>query len=175
SYLKVIHNPDDSISLLRVLNNPPRGLGKGTLETLERIALEAGLSLWAAIGQAEESQLLPLRACAALRNFKELIEDSRAMLAGTYVERLQETAQPETRSSTSEAPDPVFAAPDDSDDISFDFGDLPERLSHTSTALPSADSTNGAHSSAEADPAFREPAAPANTAEVLKFLIDRTG
>src|SRR5439155_26061545 len=109
---------------------------------------------------------------------KELIEDSRSMLAGTYVERLQETAQPEARSSTSEAPDSVPAAADDnddSDDISFDFGDLPERLSHTSTALPSADSTNGTQSAAEADPAFREPAAPANTAEVLKFLIDRTG
>jgi DNA helicase-2/ATP-dependent DNA helicase PcrA len=176
SYLKVIHNPDDSISLLRVLNNPPRGLGKSTLETLERIALETGLSLWAAIGQAIESQLLPFRACSALRNFKELIDDSRAMLAGTYVERLQETAQAEGPSFTSEAPDSVSAALENSNDISFDFSDPPERLDQTSSAvLPRADSTNGMQSVAEGNPAFREPAAPANTAEVLKFLIDRTG
>src|SRR5438552_1408700 len=39
SYLKVIQNPDDSISLLRVINTPTRGVGKGTIETLERLAL----------------------------------------------------------------------------------------------------------------------------------------
>ena len=33
SYLKVIHNLDDSISLLRVINTPVRGIGKTTLET----------------------------------------------------------------------------------------------------------------------------------------------
>ena len=42
SYLKVIHNPDDSIALQRVINTPPRGIGKNTMETLERIALETG-------------------------------------------------------------------------------------------------------------------------------------
>ena len=42
SYLKVIQNPDDSISLLRVINTPVRGIGKTTLETLERVALETG-------------------------------------------------------------------------------------------------------------------------------------
>ncbi|HEX7587153.1 MAG TPA: UvrD-helicase domain-containing protein, partial [Anaerolineae bacterium] len=40
SYLKVILNPDDSISLLRVINTPARGLGKTTIETIERLALE---------------------------------------------------------------------------------------------------------------------------------------
>jgi DNA helicase II / ATP-dependent DNA helicase PcrA len=45
SYLKVIQNPDDSISLLRVINTPARGIGKGTIDTLEQIALETGLSL----------------------------------------------------------------------------------------------------------------------------------
>ena len=42
SYLKVIANPDDSIAMQRVINNPPRGLGKTTMETIERIALETG-------------------------------------------------------------------------------------------------------------------------------------
>ena len=46
SYLKVIHNPDDSIAMQRVINTPPRGIGKNTMETLERIALETGVSLW---------------------------------------------------------------------------------------------------------------------------------
>ena len=69
SYLKVIHNPDDSISLLRVINTPTRGIGKGTIDTLEGLALETGLSLWGAIGEAIRRQLLPQRALASLQNF----------------------------------------------------------------------------------------------------------
>ena len=57
SYLKVIHNPDDSISLLRVINTPARGIGKTTMETIERLALETGLSLWGAIGETIRRQL----------------------------------------------------------------------------------------------------------------------
>jgi len=92
SYLKVIHNPDDSISLLRVVNTPTRGIGKGTIDTLERLALETGLALWGAIGEAIRRQLLPPRALSSLQNFRQLIEDARAMLAGTFADQLQETA-----------------------------------------------------------------------------------
>src|SRR5208283_3618256 len=44
SYLKLVQNPSDSIALQRVINIPARGIGKTTLETLERIALETGSS-----------------------------------------------------------------------------------------------------------------------------------
>jgi DNA helicase-2/ATP-dependent DNA helicase PcrA len=92
SYLKVILNPDDSISLLRVINTPTRGIGKGTIDTLERLALETGLSLWGAISEAMRRQLLPQRALAALESFQQLIADARAMLAGTFVEQLEDTS-----------------------------------------------------------------------------------
>src|SRR5438552_2717336 len=84
SYLKVIHNPDDSISLLRVINTPARGIGKATLETLERVALETGASLWGALGEATRRQLLPQRALAALKSFYDLTQDAGAMLAEPY-------------------------------------------------------------------------------------------
>src|SRR5579864_8811320 len=89
SYLKVIQNPDDSISLLRVINTPTRGIGKGTIDTLEQLALETGLSLWGAIGEAVKRQLLPPRALAALKSFRQLVEDAQAMLSGTFVEQLE--------------------------------------------------------------------------------------
>jgi DNA helicase-2/ATP-dependent DNA helicase PcrA len=81
SYLKLVQNPDDSIALQRVVNSPPRGIGKTTMETIERIALETGSSLWSATGRAVKERLLPARACVALENFRRLIEDARAMLA----------------------------------------------------------------------------------------------
>jgi DNA helicase-2/ATP-dependent DNA helicase PcrA len=183
SYLKVIHNVDDTISLLRVINTPVRGIGKTTLETLERIALETGLSLWGAMNEAIQRHLLPPRALVALRSFRDLIEDARAMLAGTYVERLEETAEPEG----GKIPARLDAAKGDVhqergagdetlfDPMAFDFeafnpvtenGDGEPPLSGED-ARRSIDAENG--------DGFRTPGGPANTAEILKFLIDRTG
>src|SRR5690242_15331119 len=95
SYLKLINNPQDSIALLRVINTPTRGIGKSTIETLERLSLETGMSLWSAISEAIERKLLPQRACVALKSFKDLIEDARAMLLGTFGDRVAETAEPD--------------------------------------------------------------------------------
>ncbi len=80
SYLKLVQNPHDSIALQRVVNSPPRGIGKTTMETLERMALGTGLSTWDAISRAIEDKLLPARALTALANFRKLIEDARAMV-----------------------------------------------------------------------------------------------
>src|SRR2546430_3196262 len=152
SYLKVIHNPDDSISLLRGINTPVRGIGKTTIETLERVALETGLSLWGAIGESIRRQLLPQRALLALKGFHDLIEDARAILAGTYVQRLEQTAR---ESESAEAP----AAIEMDDQIAFD----PTIFEHN----PDVSSPKPEELPAEGLPV-------ASTAELLKFLIDRT-
>jgi len=185
SYLKVIHNVDDSISLLRVINTPVRGIGKTTIETLERVALETGLSLWGAVGEAVKGQLLPQRALAALKSFKRLIEDGRAMLAGTYVEHLQESAEPSPASDEADAPrekapqegSDVSFDPVEDDNTSFDFGDADLDFSAATFDEPQAgEGARSAQSQPEkADSDFRTPGGPASTAEILKFLIDRTG
>ncbi len=92
SYLKVLGNPDDSIALQRVINVPTRGIGKTTMETVERIALETGTSMWGAINETIRQRLLPPRALAALKSFVDLIEDARAMHLGVFRERVSETA-----------------------------------------------------------------------------------
>lgn len=90
SYLKLVQNPNDSIALARIINSPARGIGKTTLETLERLALETGIATWDAIGQAIKQRLLPQRALTALENFKRLIDDARAMLSPGFAEKLTE-------------------------------------------------------------------------------------
>ena len=56
SYLKVIHNPDDSISLLRVINTPTRGIGKGTIDTLGESGARDGI---VAVGRGRRSDPPP--------------------------------------------------------------------------------------------------------------------
>ena len=89
SYLKLVQNPHDSIALARVINSPPRGIGKTTMETLERMALSSGMSTWDAIGRAIEDKLLPQRTLIALSGFRRLIEDARAMLGPGFAEKLR--------------------------------------------------------------------------------------
>ena len=68
-YLRLVRNPHDSMALQRVINTPARGIGKTTLETLERLALETGKSTWEALGAAIENRLIPSRALMALDRF----------------------------------------------------------------------------------------------------------
>jgi DNA helicase-2/ATP-dependent DNA helicase PcrA len=193
SYLKVIQNPDDSISLLRVINTPARGIGKGTIETIERIALETGLSLWGAVAEAIRRQLLPQRALAALQSFRQLIIDAQAMLAGTFVEHLEESADgsvarahaptPQSLPSTAEdsvQDDEAAFDPAEFENASFDFGgSYNVETIEINAGAPSAGAQkaelemNTSERDGPASDSF--PAPTISTADILKFLIDRTG
>jgi DNA helicase-2/ATP-dependent DNA helicase PcrA len=200
SYLKVIQNPDDSISLLRVINTPTRGIGKGTIDTLEGLALETGLSLWGALGEAIRRQLLPQRALAALKTFQQLIVDAQAMLAGTFVEQLSESAEPEQPvwgqpPSAVQRGEALFASADPDDSVSDDAAAFdPTEFENTAFDFGGAYTGGDPDSSAGVPPAVVQeneraprplqpeplasdsfPAATVSTADILKFLIDRTG
>jgi len=49
AYLRLIHNPDDSVSLGRIINTPTRGIGAKTISDLERWAFQLGVGPWQAI------------------------------------------------------------------------------------------------------------------------------
>jgi DNA helicase-2/ATP-dependent DNA helicase PcrA len=211
SYLKVVANPDDSIALQRVINVPARGIGKNTLETVERIGLETNTSTWGAINETIAQRLLPPRALAALNSFRELIEDARAMNQGTFRERVAETAAPQhERSDNNEeelqhaidfSPEmfeeekqpatsedrrsldsvgqlrPTSARDDNIERKQSARDDNSER---EGTAFsPESFATDAEEEADEEQPdrveGFRAPGDPANTAELLKFLLDRTG
>ena len=53
-YLRLINNPDDDISLLRVINEPKRGIGQKTIENLTNISNEKEISLFNAIESGKE-------------------------------------------------------------------------------------------------------------------------
>ena len=79
AYLKLAMNPRDDIALLRVVNNPPRGLGKTSLDELTVRAKELGGSIWEAIGVLTDRGYpgevnLTTRAKESLKSFKKAIE-----------------------------------------------------------------------------------------------------
>ncbi len=102
SYMKLVQNPHDSVALGRVVNSPARGIGKTTMETLERMALSTGSSTWDAIGAAIRERLLPQRALSALENFRRLITDARNMLGQNFADSL--TADANTKPGAPSSP-----------------------------------------------------------------------
>jgi len=73
AYLRFLYNPDDSVSLLRILNQPPRGIGPATQARLEAYASEQGASIWAEIERALQRGAFSGAAERRLQGFQELI------------------------------------------------------------------------------------------------------
>ncbi|MEJ2085679.1 MAG: 3'-5' exonuclease [Acidobacteriota bacterium] len=73
AYLRVIRNPQDNFSLLRILNRPARGIGKATQQMLEEKAIELGGSIWSALNHSELASFPP-RAAKSLTRFRDLIQ-----------------------------------------------------------------------------------------------------
>jgi DNA helicase-2/ATP-dependent DNA helicase PcrA len=97
SYLKVIANPQDDISLLRIINTPPRGIGRTTVAALNDIAKKNKSNIWDAVSrlnqarQGGQQQLFQdKKANTKLEELMELIEAQRAELT----ERKREPGQP---------------------------------------------------------------------------------
>jgi len=167
SYMKLVSNPHDSIALQRSVNSPPRGIGKTTMETLERMALTTGMSTWDAIGKAIEDRLLPARALQALSGFRRLIEDARAMLGPGFAEKLEQDVAPEEVANADDSFDPSAfdtesvteaAVADTPFDTSFNFGFDFGPTEEISTIAPeNAKDTDAAHG---IDSAMYNPFAP---------------
>src|SRR5262249_13093907 len=87
SYLTAALNPHDSVNLLRIINSPPRGIGKTTTDTLEELAVERGTSIWGAIEVALQEQRLPNRTLRGLDSFHKMLTD--------FVEAAQELSNAE--------------------------------------------------------------------------------
>jgi ATP-dependent DNA helicase UvrD/PcrA len=74
AYLRVIKNPRDPFSLARVVNQPPRGIGKSTLDMLHAEAANLGQPVWDVLFLGELQNFSP-RAAKALTGFRDLIVD----------------------------------------------------------------------------------------------------
>lgn len=78
SYLRLIENPDDNVSMLRVINEPKRGIGAKTLSSIENYARVNKMSIYEALCQDELQASLGNKSRELIKEFIEMIEDIRA-------------------------------------------------------------------------------------------------
>src|SRR6187551_2107558 len=86
SYLRVIANPNDEVSLLRIINVPSRGIGAGTIEALLERAVSAGKPLWQVLPEA--LQTVPTITAQRIGEFCKLVDQYRAKLTSMALAEL---------------------------------------------------------------------------------------
>jgi len=194
SYLRLIRNPHDSMALQRVINTPARGIGKTTLETIERLALETNSSTWDAAAAAIKNRLIPTRALMALESFRQLILDAQAMMDPDFAGKLAADVA-ESRADDADtgfgfgaaATDPEFPASDHQSGVDQDqmqlldashfesSADLEHRVPQVSLLGPGNETSTGDEPTPAKESGFRSPGDSATLPELIRFIIDRSG
>ncbi|NQE37157.1 DNA helicase PcrA [Microcoleus asticus] len=73
AYLRALANPDDSVSLKRIINTPRRGIGDTTFSKIEDAATQLGIPLWEILSDESSVNTLAGRSAKAIIKFAEMI------------------------------------------------------------------------------------------------------
>ena len=95
AYLRLLYNPEDSLSLTRIINVPKRNIGATTMEHVAAYAEEKGISLFEALSSTDDIPVTK-RAKASLENFAAMIFDLLNDIEGKDVLSLIETVIKQT-------------------------------------------------------------------------------
>ncbi len=85
SYLKLIQNPLDTVSLKRVINEPKRGIGDVTINNIQNIANTNSISMFDVISKADEFEL---KSYSVLKDFAQMIKDFNEVKDSISIEEL---------------------------------------------------------------------------------------
>ena len=73
AYLRVLANPNDEVSLRRIINFPKRGIGDRALEEVELFAVAQGISFWHALLRVTEATAVPNKAAHSITEFTAML------------------------------------------------------------------------------------------------------
>jgi DNA helicase-2/ATP-dependent DNA helicase PcrA len=80
AYLRIIVNPEDTVSLLRIINTPRRGIGKTTMDRLMDASQQMGIPLWEIVNDETSVNTMGGRAAKALNQFAQMIQSTKDKL-----------------------------------------------------------------------------------------------
>lgn len=80
AYIKLLAQPKDDVALLRVINTPPRGIGKNSVSLLQEECMAAGDTLWDHLAGSQRNSKLAPDVVQAMHDFRRLIESFRKRL-----------------------------------------------------------------------------------------------
>jgi DNA helicase II / ATP-dependent DNA helicase PcrA len=80
AYLRIIVNPEDTVSLLRIINTPRRGIGKTTMDRLMDASQQMGIPLWEIVNDETSVNTMGGRAAKALNQFAQMIQSTKDQL-----------------------------------------------------------------------------------------------
>jgi DNA helicase-2/ATP-dependent DNA helicase PcrA len=81
AYLRALANPDDTVSLRRILNMPRRGIGDRAEGAVEALAQREGVTFWQALRRAADAPGIATRSLRSIESFVTLIDELRALVA----------------------------------------------------------------------------------------------
>tara|TARA_Y100000590_G_scaffold221989_1_gene251266 strand:- start:854 stop:3004 length:2151 start_codon:yes stop_codon:yes gene_type:complete len=80
AYMRLAVSNNDNNSFERIINNPPRGIGEKTKQTLREYSKDKGISLFDSIENIIEESLLTKKACQSLKEFRNIIKNIQSIL-----------------------------------------------------------------------------------------------
>jgi DNA helicase II / ATP-dependent DNA helicase PcrA len=111
AYLRVLANPEDSVSLRRILNRPKRGIGERAEATVEAYAQRERITFWQALQRAPDIPSLAARSVNAITGFVDLLAEVRVIAQDSpstaleavlnrsgYLRELEESSDPQDES-----------------------------------------------------------------------------
>jgi DNA helicase-2/ATP-dependent DNA helicase PcrA len=131
AYLRILVNPDDQISLRRILNVPKRGIGDRAEACVEALARQDGIGFFDALRRAQDAPGIATRSVTAIRGFVDLVEQAQSMVdageradvvlehvlaASGYLRELEESDDPQDETRVENLAELVAVAREFADD-----------------------------------------------------------
>jgi len=89
AYLRILVNPSDEVSLLRIINRPARGIGAATIQAVREQSASSGSDLWAVLSGNESIPGLGTAAVKRLKVFVGLMKELEALMSGKVADILR--------------------------------------------------------------------------------------
>ncbi|MEY3257207.1 MAG: helicase / ATP-dependent helicase PcrA [Actinomycetota bacterium] len=80
AYLRVVVNPEDEISMRRIINTPKRGIGDRALDQIDLYSKNNGLSFWQSLCEVDKNQEITAKSSASLIEFVKFVKSMQTLV-----------------------------------------------------------------------------------------------